>query len=71
MRRIALIAFALIVVSAGPAAADPVPSPTAPPHVATACGNVLGHNPQTQGSPTQALQAQANFLQVGQAFCGL
>jgi len=71
MRRIAVITFTLIVISDGPVAADPVPSATAPPHVATACVNVLGHNPQTQGSPTEALQAQANFLQVGQAVCGL
>jgi hypothetical protein len=71
MVRIAITTLAIVVISAGPASADPTPSPTAPPHVATACVNVLGHNPQTQGAPTQAPQAQANFLQVGEAFCGL
>ena len=71
MLRVAIASFAMFLISAASASADPTPSPTAPPHVATACLNVLSHNPQTQGSPTQASQAQANFLQVGEAFCGL
>jgi hypothetical protein len=48
-----------------------VPSGGQPPHVATACANVLTHNPQTLGDPSQALPAQLNFLEVGQAFCGI
>ena len=71
MFRVAVLTAGLVLVPAASASADPSPSPTAPPHVATACVNVLSHNPQTQGSPTQAGPAQANFLQVGQVFCGI
>ena len=71
MLRVVALTVALVLLPAVSASADPSPSPTAPPHVATACVNVLGHNPQTQGSPTQADPALANFLQVGQAFCGI
>lgn len=71
MKRAVALTALFLLVPAAPALAAPSPSPVAPPHVATACANVLTHNPQTLGDPSQALPAQLNFLEVGQAFCGI
>lgn len=57
--------------TAGPALADPSPSPVAPLHTGTACGAVLAHNPQAGDDPRSAPPAQMNLFEVGAAFCGL
>ena len=71
MSRTLGLSLLFVVVTALPAGAAPNPSPVAPPHVGTACVNVLTHNPQTFEEPNQALPAQMHFLAVGQAFCGI
>ena len=65
-----LSAVALAIVAAAPAAAGPNPSPVAPAHTGTACMRVFSHNPQTGEGSHSAPAAQANFAEVGAAFCG-
>jgi hypothetical protein len=60
-----------ILASASPALASPNPSPVAPSHTATACANVIAHNPQAGPASHSAPQAQANFGAVGATFCGV
>ena len=65
-----LSALALATVAAAPAAAGPNPNPVAPAHTGTACVSVISHNPQAGEGSHSAPAAQANFAEVGAAFCG-
>ena len=74
MKKLTMLVSALALSAAAvaaPASASPQPNPTAPAHTGTACATVLEHNPQAGPETHSAPQAQANFGEVGAAFCGL
>ena len=67
----AVIATAILGLTATSASAAPSPSPVAPAHTGTACTSVLTNNPNTGPGGHISEQGGSHFGAVGAAMCGL